>query len=148
MKDYFSCIVPFFNECGRVDKVVNPLSKSKLISEIIAVDDGSTDGGSESIKVLPKVKVLRLNSNMGKTQAVTSGLKEVSNGRLIIVDADLKNLTTKEVDRTLSTFNVEKSIDMIILKISGSNSFTDNLLRKYIFQAGNRIIKKGDLEKQ
>lgn len=111
------------------------------------MDDGSTDNSTSAFIENSKLKVIKIKSNSGKSNAVFTGLKEVTNENLLLLDSDLTGLMVEELDRALARFLEEKSLDMLILKIGGANSLIDNLFRKYIFQGGNRILKKSDLEK-
>lgn len=63
--------------------------------EVICVDDGSTDGTFERLKVHrgrnPNIKIVSLSRNFGKEAALTSGLDYASGRAVIPVDADLQD---------------------------------------------------------
>ena len=87
-----SIIVPVYNEAPTLRRVLRALSRLKLEKEIIAVDDGSTDG-SDGILRAARIRGLRLlahHRNRGKGTAVRTGLSG-ARGRLTVVqDADLE----------------------------------------------------------
>ena len=147
MNNSFSCIIPFYNEGLRVLKVVRVISNMNSVSQIICVDDGSTDDtGQLLVKEFPKVILVRLDSNKGKARAIFKGLELAKNKNLLLIDADLGNLKSEELDGACNKFVEDQSVDLIIFKIKGNNKFVDELLRKYIFLGGNRILRKTDLE--
>ena len=73
-----SVIIPAFNEEKRLPRtlahVVAYLEKQDFYSEIIVVDDGSTDEGYDRIKSLPGVTILRHRHNLGKGEALRTGM--------------------------------------------------------------------------
>ena len=72
MKKTVSAIVPVFNEEKTVKVVVETLLASKLISEVICVNDGSTDKGLEILKSFGrKIKLIDLKRNHGKGFALS-----------------------------------------------------------------------------
>ena len=80
-----SIIVPVFNEEGTVGEVLSILSRLKLLngvgSEIVVIDDGSTDGSKDIILNSQKgfkkntFELLTLPKNLGKGAAVISGIE-------------------------------------------------------------------------
>jgi GT2 family glycosyltransferase len=54
----FSVVVPFFNEVDNVVPVLEELRRILPEAEIIAVDDGSSDGTWERIQSVPGVRGL------------------------------------------------------------------------------------------
>jgi glycosyltransferase involved in cell wall biosynthesis len=92
-----SVIIPVYNEEDTietlVDKVVFAKLPSGLDSEIIIVDDASTDGTRRCAMMLAEfypniVRVLRRDENRGKGAAVRLGMEKANGAFLIIQDAD------------------------------------------------------------
>src|SRR5262249_57005291 len=63
--------------------------------EIIAVDDGSTDGSFERLVALraaePRLRVVRLQRNYGQTAALSAGIELARGDVIVSLDADLQN---------------------------------------------------------
>lgn len=141
-----SCIIPCFNECERIGKVLEQVIKIPSIDEIICVDDGSTDGTAAFVKKkFPQVKVIRYSQNGGKSAAVKRGLRDAKGTYILLVDADLRNFDHNEVDRAVRK-TIEKKADMVILRRVKA-LWTMKLVRGDILVSGDRILKKVDLEK-
>ena len=75
-----SIVVPLFNESGTFDELHRRLTAVLLVlgldSEIIYVDDGSTDGTGEALAALAqrdaRVRVINLARNYGQTAALAA----------------------------------------------------------------------------
>lgn len=147
MKNSCDCIIPFYNEELRPVQVVETVLRVKYISKIIVIDDGSTDQKAFLTlkKNFPQITVIRLEKNSGKANAIKEGLKYVTASFVMLLDGDLQNLLREEIEKALSLFFKDSSANMLIFEIKGSNLLIDTLFRKYIFQGGNRIIKRSDL---
>ena len=93
-----SIVVPVFNEQGSLEGLYEEILKAisgKYDSEIIFVDDGSTDNSLDILTEFQRgndrVRVIRFRSNFGQTAALSAGF-EHSRGRIIIpLDADGQN---------------------------------------------------------
>ncbi|HSL87802.1 MAG TPA: glycosyltransferase family 2 protein [Ignavibacteriaceae bacterium] len=85
-------VIPFFNERKTLRKVVE---KTLLfVNEVIAVNDGSTDGSGAELNDLKHVYLLNLVNNNGKGFALRAGFDECNkrNCRYIVtLDADLQH---------------------------------------------------------
>lgn len=87
-----SVIIPAFNEERIIQKTIRALLKSKYpLSEILIIDDGSTDETAAIIKKFylhhPKVKLLQ-KVNGGKASALNFGFKNAAGDIIITIDAD------------------------------------------------------------
>ena len=94
-----SIIVPTYNETKRMPKMLESTIKhissmSKRKTEILIVDDGSTDGSAdlalEYAKENPEIeiRVTTREKNSGKGGAVRHGMLHARGERLLMVDAD------------------------------------------------------------
>ena len=88
-----SIIVPCFNEGYHIDETIEFLLELNYPDyEIIAVNDGSTDGTGEKLDALAlkyaKVKVIHLASNQGKATGLCMGAMLSQNEFLLCIDGD------------------------------------------------------------
>jgi glycosyltransferase involved in cell wall biosynthesis len=87
-------IMPVFNERTTVAEVIRRMRAVDLpvTLEIIAVDDGSSDGSDKVLGALEDstVRVLRHQKNQGKGAAIRTGMVEARGDLVLIQDADLE----------------------------------------------------------
>src|SRR4029077_9393387 len=92
-----SLVVPVYNERESlrilVDEIGRALAGRRY--EIVAVDDGSSDGSLDELKPLkhdrPELHIVALAANAGQTAAFAAGFR-VARGRVVVtLDADLQN---------------------------------------------------------
>ncbi|MCC7477632.1 glycosyltransferase family 2 protein [bacterium] len=85
------CIIPAYEEAGRVAKVVELALVSGLFDEVVVVDDASRDRtGREAEQA--GARVLRHSENQGKAAALRTGMQATSAPVLCLLDADLVNV--------------------------------------------------------
>ncbi|OPZ16486.1 MAG: Undecaprenyl-phosphate 4-deoxy-4-formamido-L-arabinose transferase [candidate division BRC1 bacterium ADurb.BinA364] len=86
-----SVVVPCFNERGAAARVLDEIDRalrdSGMPYEIIAVDDGSTDGTAQTIDE-SRFRLLRHPANRGYGAALKTGARAARFGLLAIIDAD------------------------------------------------------------
>ena len=94
-----SVILPVFNEEDNIvelnQEIVDVLDGLDLNSEIIYVDDGSSDSTLEKLKSLhqsdTRISVVEFRRNFGQTAAMSAGF-DLARGRVIVsMDADRQN---------------------------------------------------------
>jgi dolichol-phosphate mannosyltransferase len=98
MKD-LSIVLPVFNEVDNVPVIASEVGavadQLRLQTEIVFVDDGSTDGSTEAILAVmardARVRLVRLESNAGLTSAFDAGYAAVQGRIVVTMDADLQS---------------------------------------------------------
>jgi glycosyltransferase involved in cell wall biosynthesis len=113
-----SIVIPVFDEKESLrelhDRIVRVLEQVPGSYELIFVDDGSKDGSSELLKDIsrqdPRVKVIYLRRNFGKTIALSIGFKEAQGEKIITLDADLQDLP-EEIPNLL--MELDKGYDLV-----------------------------------
>ncbi len=88
-----SIIIPVYNEAKTIQEIIRRVQATGLVDEILAVDDGSTDGSRELLEKLNLeglVKVVYHDHNQGKGKAVRTGIENASGDIMLIQDADLE----------------------------------------------------------
>lgn len=86
-----SVIVPVYNEEKTVALVLKRLLLQPSVSEIIVVNDGSSDKSAQQIKKITHKKITYLSkANGGKGSAIQYGLKHATGEYVLIQDADLE----------------------------------------------------------
>lgn len=103
-----SVIVPVFNEAASLDalcaKLLDVLGAQGGAFEVVLVDDGSTDGSRALARALaardPRLRVLSLRGNFGKSAALAAGFDHSTGDAVITMDADLQD-DPEEIPRFL-----------------------------------------------
>ena len=110
-----TAVVPFFNEEQTIMESVKNLEKITIISEIILIDDCSSDSSPYKAKVLAntydKVTYLRLKKNRGKGGAILSAINSISSSHVVIHDADLEY----NPNDIVKMFDSLKNIDTFVI---------------------------------
>src|SRR5438876_9162430 len=138
-----SVFLPVFNEEPNLRplhaKLMAALASLHRTTEIIYVDDGSTDGSLEALREIahadPRVHVVALRRNYGQTPAMAAGIDAARGEVLIPMDADLQN-DPADISRLLD--KIDEGYDVV----SGwrKNRKDKLLTRKIPSMIANRII--------
>ncbi len=98
-----SIVIPSYNEANRITETLcqtwNYLKEQSYDSEIIVIDDGCTDTTVDVVKGLfyqiPNLRLIRHRKNMGKGQAVKTGVNAARGEWILFMDADLATPITE-----------------------------------------------------
>lgn len=103
-----SIVIPAFNEEPTVAQVVAVARKLDYVSEVIVVDDGSTDRTVEEAKGAGAT-VISHKVNQGKGSAIKTGFK-ISHGDIVaFIDADVSNFTSSKIDKIIRPILEDKT---------------------------------------
>jgi len=94
-----SVVVPLFNEVQTIQELHRRLSSVLYLiglpSEILYVDDGSTDGTVEALEAIEArdgdVRLIRLARNYGQTAALAAGFDAAQGDVIVAMDGDLQH---------------------------------------------------------
>jgi len=115
-----SVVVPVFNEIANIEPLVErvrtTLDEIGLSWELIAVDDGSTDGSGAKLDEVavaePRVRVLHFVANCGQSAGLDAGFQN-SRGELIaLLDADLQTFP-EDLPKLLEVLEAE-GVDAVV----------------------------------
>ena len=138
MRHTVSVVVPVFNEVSTVEKALERLASIPVDKEIIAVDDGSTDGtGALLDRLLQRGRIdllLKHESNRGKGAAVRNAFEHATGSVVVIQDADLE-LDPAEIPRLLAPMEEEGAL--VVYGTRDLRIRRGMSLRQYL---GNKVI--------
>lgn len=113
-----SVLIPLYNEKENInplfEKLRSTLSGLQMNWEVVFVDDGSTDGSQSVLRGLvsafPRVRVIELRRNFGKSASLAAGFSQVRGENIITMDADLQD-DPEDIPRILN--ELERGFDLV-----------------------------------
>jgi glycosyltransferase involved in cell wall biosynthesis len=99
MNPTLSVVIPALNESAHLEASVRTILREvdavDPSSEIVVVDDGSTDATWDVLRRLsqadPRVRAIRLSRRFGKEAAICAGLMQVRGLAVVVMDSDLQH---------------------------------------------------------
>ena len=139
-----SVVVPAFNEEAVLPEFHRRLSAVldflPLRTEIVYVNDGSTDGSLEIMRALRRsdrrIAILDLSRNFGKEIALSAGLDHTRGNAVIVIDADLQD-PPELIPSLLKDW--QKGYDVVYAKRTARDGET--ILKKATARAFYRLMR-------
>jgi len=136
-------IIPTLNEKKNIKKISKKLNKIKIISEVIFIDDNSSDGTFEEIKKIKYKKfkgLLRNSKDKDLSKSVILGSSKAKSNILMIMDCDLQH-DVKYINRMWEIFRTSKC-DILIASRFFHRYFFGNIgfFRSFISKSAIFII--------
>jgi glycosyltransferase involved in cell wall biosynthesis len=143
MIEEVTVLVPAYNEADRIAAVLKPLvraRKGELITDIVVVDDGSTDRTAKVVSEFP-VQLVKLPENQGKGAALAAGIAVSKTDLILFLDADLVGLKSTHIERLLKPIVGNKKLGMTIgiFRASGFVANFGNMLQTL---SGQRAVRR------
>jgi len=138
-------VIPAYDEEKTIGNVLKPLSTLSIIDEIVVVSDGSHDR-TASIARSYNARVIELDKNHGKTNAVLTGVQSTDADIILMLDADLIGLTNEHIINLLQPV-VDNKADMTIGVFCSGRGATDLAQKIAPFLSGQRAICKAVLDR-
>lgn len=109
-----SVIIPVYNEERTVSSIIEIVRTWGKASEIIVVNDGSTDKTDAALKQFKDaILLISYKTNRGKGFALARGIEEGTGEMLMFLDGDVVGLTHKDLDAMMRPVLSGKA-DMVI----------------------------------
>jgi len=137
-----SIIIPVFNEEKNIKILINEILNIDIIdqiSEIIIVDDCSTDSSLNEIKKLQKItdkiSFFCHYSNQGQSKSLLTGIKNAKNQTIVTIDADLQN-NPIDIINIVNTYFSDNEIKLVGgIRVNRK----DNIIKKITSRMANFI---------
>ncbi len=142
-----SIVIPIFNEEETLpilwDRLYRVIGNWKYKTEVIFVNDGSTDTSVEILKNLHAshpgiIKIIQLSRNFGHQPAVISGLSYSSGKAVILMDGDLQD-TPEAIPRLVEKW--ESGFDVVYaVRTKRKEFFLKRLAFKLFYQIQAKMV--------
>lgn len=138
-------VVPVYNEKENIEPLLKEISKvaeDLPISEIIYVDDASTDNTWNALKVLrgdyPALRILKHKKNAGQSAALWTGVKAAGNDVIVTLDGDGQN-PPQDIALLWKVYAEHKDNTPQIAVLGERKKRNDNLVRRLSSRFANGL---------
>jgi glycosyltransferase involved in cell wall biosynthesis len=131
--------MPVYNEAATVERAISEMLAADLgtESELVVVDDGSTDDTRDLLEAKPwpeRVTLLRHDRNRGKGAAVLTGLEKARGEFTTIFDADLE-YDPSDIATLLGPLQEGRAN-----AVFGVRAFDGYTSHSFLFVLGNKLV--------
>lgn len=140
-----SIIICTYNEGTAFSEVLSSVCSLNPDSEIIVVDDGSTDKTESLARELSgkySFRYERFERNRGKSWAMAHGVEMASSDIILFFDADVSNIRKEHFDMLLGPV-IDGSADMVLGQ--PSETMIDYRVNPFKALTGERALRKEDI---
>src|SRR5438046_5962565 len=138
LNQVLSVMIPAFNEERTLDVIMKHVLEQPEVGEVIAVDDGSTDGTwaimSRFAERDRRVRAFRQEANRGKGAALRRAIAEIRMPFALVEDADL------EYDPRDYPALLEPLVGGRAAVVYGDGGFAGQKSSSFLFVMGNRVV--------
>lgn len=106
-------VIPAHNEEAYLGVTLDTLKRVCNLSNVIVVDDGSTDR-TAAVAETHNVKLVRLHQNQGKSAALMAGVCEAKSDFILMLDADI-GASACEVTKLIDAYPVGENTCVVAL---------------------------------
>ena len=138
-------VVPVLNEEENIATLLDEIvraAESAPISEIIYVDDGSTDGTYEILRSLKEkysaLRVLRHNNRCGQSTGLWTGIQAAGNDLIATLDGDGQN-DPADIARLYDLYERHKNVREKLMIVGERKKRNDSLSRRLASRFANRL---------
>tara|TARA_R110002095_G_scaffold130308_3_gene113032 strand:- start:899 stop:1663 length:765 start_codon:yes stop_codon:yes gene_type:complete len=138
-------VVPIFNEQDNIKPLLDEITQAaKLvpISEIIYVDDASTDNTYDTLTALrddfPALRILKHQKNAGQSAALWTGVKNAGNDIVVTLDGDGQN-NPADIPLLYAKYENEKAATPQIMVMGERTKRNDSWIKRKSSKFANRI---------
>ena len=138
-------VVPVLNEAENIEALLDEISRAAItapISEIIYVDDGSTDGTYEILRSLKHkyvaLRVLRHDRRCGQSAGLWAGVQAAGNDLIVTLDGDGQN-DPADIALLYNLYEQHKNISEKLIIVGERKKRNDNVSRRLASRFANGL---------
>jgi glycosyltransferase involved in cell wall biosynthesis len=132
-----SVLIPVYNEERTLERLLDAVEERPEVSELVIVDDGSTDGTPEILSARAfkaRAQVIRHERNRGKGAALRTAIAAATGDVALVQDADLEY---DPAEFPLLLAPIERGRAEVVY---GSRSFAAHSAYSFWFVIGNKLV--------